>query len=133
MNTDIIKIILMVLASVAAAYILWLRGFMVISAKRAAGFIGHRRPGSWGASVTACTGYTKRTLRLLPGKTYRFTFEHTLAEGEIKVILSQGRQPLLAFDADTATHIITADSGLYTITTAFEGASGDYKLIWEEI
>ena len=112
---------------------MWQRGLMVISAKRAIGFIGHRRKNSWGASVTACTGYTKRTLRLENGKKYRLTFDCTLTGGDIKVIISQGKTPLLAFGKDRTKHNLTADGSLYTITTAFESASGDYKLQWEEI
>lgn len=133
MNDYLIKIILILLAAAIGFCFLWQRGIMILSAKRAVGFIGHRRRNSWGASVVACTGYTKRSLRLSAGKTYRFTFEQTLTDGEIKVILSQGKQPLLAFDTVSTTHTITADSGLYTVTTAFESASGDYRLLWEEI
>lgn len=133
MKFDITKLFLIATAMAAISYIMWQRGLMVISAKRAVAFIGHRRKNSWGASVTACTGYTKRTLRLENGKKYRLTFDCTLTGGEIKVILSQGKTPLLAFDKDITKHNLTADGSLYTITTAFESASGDYKLQWEEI
>lgn len=133
MKFDITKLFLIATAMAAFSYILWLRGIMVLSAKRAVAFIGHRRKNSWGASVTACTGYTKRTLRLENGKKYRLTFDCTLTGGEIKVIISQGKTPLLAFDKDRTKHNLTADGSLYTITTAFESASGDYKLQWEEI
>lgn len=133
MKFDITKLFLIATAMAAISYIMWQRGLMVISAKRAVAFIGHRRKNSWGASVTACTGYTKRTLRLENGKKYRLTFDCTLTGGEIKVIISQGKTPLLAFDKDRTKHNLTADGSLYTITTAFESASGDYKLQWEEI
>lgn len=133
MKFDITKLFLIATAMAVISYIMWQRGLMVISAKRAVAFIGHRRKNSWGASVTACTGYTKRTLRLENGKKYRLTFDCTLTGGEIKVILSQGKTPLLAFDKDRTKHNLTADGSLYTITTSFESASGDYKLQWEEI
>ncbi|MBQ7903595.1 MAG: hypothetical protein IJ362_07700 [Oscillospiraceae bacterium] len=133
MKFDITKLFLIATAMAAISYIMWQRGLMVISAKRAVAFIGHRRKNSWGASVTACTGYTKRTLRLENGKKYRLTFDCTLTGGEIKVMLSQGKTPLLAFDKDRTKHNLTAGGSLYTITTAFESASGDYKLQWEEI
>ena len=133
MKPDIIKFIFIALSVAAFSYILWLRGIMVLSVKRAVAFIGHRRKNSWGASVTACTGYTKRTLRLENGKKYRLTFDCTLTGGDIKVIISQGKTPLLAFGKDRTKHNLTADGSLYTITTAFESASGDYKLQWEEI
>lgn len=133
MKFDITKLFLIATAMAVISYIMWQRGLMVLSAKRAIGFIGHRRKNSWGASVTACTGYTKRTLRLTRGKKYRLTFDCTLTDGDIKVIISQGKTPLLAFDKDRTKRNLTADGGLYTITTAFESASGDYKLSWEEI
>ena len=133
MKFDITKLFLIATAMAAISYIMWQRGLMVLSVKRAVAFIGHRRKNSWGASVTACTGYTKRTLRLENGKKYRLTFGCTLTGGEIKVIISQGKTPLLAFDKDRTKHNLTADGSLYTITTAFESASGDYKLQWEEI
>lgn len=133
MKFDITKLFLIATAMAAISYIMWQRGLMVLSVKRAVAFIGHRRKNSWGASVTACTGYTKRTLRLENGKKYRLTFDCTLTGGDIKVIISQGKTPLLAFDKDRTKHNLTADGSLYTITTAFESASGDYKLQWEEI
>ena len=124
------KFALILLLIAALSFVLWQKGRLTISAKRAVAFIGHRGVGFWGASVTACTGYTKRSMRLEPGREYIFTLDYLLDNGSITVELTCDKQPVAVFDRANTTATVTGQAGLYVITTHFQSASGVYELKW---
>ena len=127
------KLIVAALFLIVLSYILWTRGFMVMQAKMAVAFIGKRGNNYWGAAFTSCTGYTKRVIPLEKGKQYRFLYDENLSGGIISVEINCGKNVVRKFDNINVSTLLNVGEGIYTVTTKFKKASGEYTLKWEEV
>ncbi len=127
------KLMLTILFLGIMTYILWTRGFLVFTSKMSVAFVGKRGNNYWGAAVTACTGFTKRVIPLEKGKQYRFIYDENISDGIISVELAQGKNVVRKFDKINVTTLLNVGDGVYTVTTRFKKASGEYTLKWEEV
>ena len=127
------KLILAALFLILLTYILWTRGFMVIKSKIAVAFIGRRGNSYWGAGFTSCTGFTKRVIPLEKGRQYRFIYDENLSGGNISVEICCGKNVVRKFDKINVSTLLNVGDGIYTVTTRFKKASGEYTLKWEKI
>lgn len=127
------KLILSVAFMVVITHLLWTRGLLVIKSKMAVAFIGRRGKNHWGAGVTSCTGFTKRVLPLEKGKQYRFILDHNITSGNISVEIACGKNVVRTFDKINVSSTLNVGDGIYTVTTRFKKASGEYMLKWEEV
>ena len=127
------KLVLAVIFLAILTYILWTRGLLVIKSKIAVAFIARRGQNYWGAGVTSCTGFTKRVLPLQKGKQYRFIFDDNISAGKISVEISNGKNVVRTFDKINVSSLLNVGDGIYTVTTRFKKASGEYTLKWEEV
>ena len=116
--------------AVLRCYLLWIKGYFVVQSKTAVAYIGRKGAAKRGASVTACSGYTKAVLPLKRGQTYNFRFDCNVTEGEIIAEIWENRQLVLTLGENCKKAKITAAKGRYIIKTIFMRASGDYEVKW---
>ncbi len=127
------KQILLVICVPLIIYILYAKGYAPVSVKRALMFMGRRKNNMIGASCTACSGFVAYALTLKAGKTYKFSFESEVEEGQIAVELIHKGRIVYAFGGESANRTITAEKGLYTAKTKYNSASGVYNFTWSEV
>ncbi len=114
-------------------YVLYIYGYMVISAKRAMKFIGSIRGyDSCKATFTSCDGYMKRVMRFEENKTYCFKLRTELTKGEVSVeILDSNKQKILELNSVHQSERIDVYKGeRYYMVFRFQMASGKYELKW---
>ena len=127
------KFILSVAFIALLTYLLWTKGLLVIKSKIAVAFVGRRGENYWGAGVNACTGFTKRVISLEKGKQYRFIMDNNISSGKISVEIACGKNIVRTFDKINVSSTLNVGEGIYTVTTRFKKASGEYTLKWEEV
>ncbi len=126
------KQMITIISAFAILYILYIRGFLYIQAKSAVTYIGSgRKPGHRGRSVISCSGYVKVVLPLEKGKTYKFTLEKELTNGNITVEIKQ-KDNKVTIKKDNGSAVFTVGKGVVRLTTHFQKASGVYRLKWSE-
>ena len=127
------KLVLAIAFIAVLTYLLWTRGLLVIKSKIAVAFVGRRGENHWGAGVTSCTGFTKRVLPLEKGRQYRFILDHNITVGNISVEIACGKNVVRTFDKINVSSTLNVGDGIYTVTTRFRKASGEYDLKWEVV
>lgn len=119
-------------------YFLYRNGYAILNFKAALTYMGYPR---WGkrinciqARFVACTGLTKRVVRLSPSKQYQFIFSAHITKGTVSVEIYERRNVLLAkLDAEQPSAIISTDTQTrFPVAVRFRKADGDCKLIWNE-
>ena len=111
-------------------YLLYINGFLVTSAKKAAMYIGTMRGRK--ASFTACSGYIKRVIRFKESGTIHFHFHLELSKGEVTAeLLDANKQRVLRLSSSdpTASASVQA-SARYYLVFRFKAATGNYLLSW---
>ena len=120
------RVVVILLVLVVVFYLLYLCGIMPIRSMKSLAYVGTFR----GASVTKCTGYIKRILRVRQSKLYHLLLDSKISEGNIKVeILDSSKKRIVVMDKDN----ISADVDMekfkkYYIIVYFENVTGSYKL-----
>ena len=112
-------------------YFLYINGYMIINAKRAAVFIGSiRGKGTCGASFRSCSGYMKRIMRFRESRAYHFVLDAKLVSGEMEVeILDRDKKVILHLDEKSPEATIEADGKKrYTLIFRFKSATGEFKM-----
>lgn len=119
-------------------YVLYQNGYGTLNFKAALTYMGYPR---WGkrkkciqASFVACSGFTKRVVRLLPSEQYQFVFSSRLTKGSVSVEIYADRKELLAqLNEEHPTVIISTDTQTrFRVVTRFKKADGDYSLAWSK-
>ena len=122
-------------AIVGFFYSLYRLGYLTVSTKRAAVYVGS---GGWkghclGASFTACSGKMQRILRFSEGRSYSFRLSGHVQQGSVRVLLLEDRNaPVLELTAACPSGIVTLQPKKpYRLQILFDNASGDYQLEWD--
>ncbi|MFQ7158195.1 MAG: hypothetical protein ACLRPX_00555 [Ruthenibacterium sp.] len=123
---------------VCLIYALYQNGYAILSFKAALTYMGYPR---WGkrkdcirASFVACSGFTKRIVRLLPSEHYQFVFSSRITKGTVSVEIYTGRKEFVAhLNEEHPTTIVPTDSQTrFRVITRFKKADGDYSLVWSK-
>lgn len=128
------KGIVMLLCLAALFYFLYMQGLLVLSAKRAVMFVGSIRGGSnCKARFSSCGGSMRRVMKFREDKTYKFSLESELSQGEMEVkILDASKQPALTLDSRHTSALLAArKKQRYYLVFSFTSATGSYTLSWE--
>lgn len=116
-------------------YLLYTFGFLPVSVKRAASFVGNMGAGGThcSAAFSRCTGRIHRILRFRESRSYSFCLVSRIRSGQVQVqILDSRRTPVLTLDERCPTGILSARKGArYYLLITFRNADGDYRLEWE--
>ena len=124
------------IAAIVLFFILLYRlGYLTVSVKRAAVYVGS---GSWrsrcvGASFTGCSGKLHRVVRFPEGRSYSFRLSGHVQQGSVRVRLLDGhRVPVLELTPASPSGIVRIPPKKpYYLQILFENASGDYQLEWD--
>lgn len=117
----------------AIYYILYLRGYMIVSAKRAVVFIGNLLGrNKCNVNFSSCNGYVKRIVRFHDAGEVRFNLDGKVTKGNVQVeILDANKQRILLLDYGKRNgEIIVHKKKRYYLIFRFENATGDLKLSW---
>ena len=115
--------ILILVLKVAAFYLLYINGYMIINAKRATLFLGKER-GKY-ARFASCSGYMKRVIRFRESREYVFSFETELEKGEVCVELWKGNKDKILSLTDRGTQTVRVESKeRYYLILRFVTATG---------
>ena len=122
--------ILILALMVAAFYLLYINGYMIINAKRATLFLGKER-GKY-ARFASCSGYMKRVIRFRESREYVFSFETELEKGEVCVELWKGNKDKILSLTDRGTQTVRVESKeRYYLILRFVSATGSYHVDWK--
>ena len=129
MSKIMILLLVGIITGIAVCF-LYRYGFMAIQIKRAVLYIGVPN----GARFSSCTGFTKRSLRLKSGKTYRITFEPDLTDGDISAeIYDASKQTAVRLNSEVREGCIHAEKGKrYYLVIRFRSATGSYVLRYSD-
>ena len=124
------------IAAIVLFFILLYRlGYLTVSVKRAAVYVGS---GSWrsrcvGASFTGCSGKLHRIVRFPEGRSYSFQLSGHVQQGSVRVrLLDRHKLPALELTAAHPSGIVNVAPGkAYYLYILFEDASGDFQLEWD--
>lgn len=115
-------------------YLLYIKGFLPVSSKRARSFIGTMGFGGshCEASFTECHGDIHRVLRFQESRTYSFRLGGHCKKGAVTVqILDSQRIPALVLDMQHPFGNLSANTHQrYYLYVRFTDATGDYQLDW---
>lgn len=122
--------ILILALMVAAFYLLYINGYMIINAKRATLFLGKER-GKY-ARFASCSGYMKRVIRFRESREYVFSFETELEKGEVCVELWKGNKDKILSLTDRGTQTVSVESKeRHYLILRFVSATGSYHIDWK--
>ena len=125
-----VKMIALWLVLGVAFYLLYSNGYLAMASKRAVMYVGSKRGKA--AKFSACSGYTKRIMKVQETKQYRFSFDCNLTAGTVFVeVLDASKKPILALDETHRCAAVDLEKGKrYDLIVRFEAASGDYVIDW---
>ncbi len=119
------------------AYMLYARGFIALNCLHAlyykcAAPIG-RHCSSWQAEFDMCSGMTRRSIRLVCGRTYPFTLSQSVARGAVYIdIVGKGGRIIARLDVGNPSDtIITEKCERLRISVRFINAAGACALSWQ--
>lgn len=125
-----LKSILILALMVAAFYILYINGYMIINAKKATLFLGKER-GKY-ARFASCSGYMKRVIRFKESREYEFCFETELEKGEVSIELWDNKQEKVLFLTNQGSQTVMLESKKrYYLILRFVSATGSYRVDWK--
>lgn len=117
----------------AIYYILYLRGYMIVSAKRAVVFVGNLLGrNKCSVNFSSCNGYVKRIVRFYDDGEVRFDLEGKVTKGNVQVeILDVNKQRILLLDCGKCNDkILVQRKKRYYLILRFENATGELRLNW---
>lgn len=128
------KVIIILICLGILFYVLYMQGLMVINSKRVVMFMGSiRGRDNCKAKFTMCSGSMKRVVRFKENRTYIFSLNSELSNGEVEVkILDSSKQPVITLNSNISEAHFDADKRQrYYLVFLFESATGSYELRWE--
>jgi len=124
---------LVIVAFSALLYVLWLNGYLIISRKTAALFLGLlRRKGRCKVKFASCNGYVKKVIKIDESRNYTFNFNGNISKGNvIAEIQDKSKNILLQLDKNNSESAIDLDKdSRYYLVLRFEKADGNFELTW---
>ena len=116
-------------------YLLYRKGLVVIKCIAAILFVF--RPGREADRVKldSCTGWVRHVGRFRKDRTYEFSFEARLSQGDAEVsLLDRDKRPVLTLSRRSPKGRITlAGSGRYYLRWDFQSTTGPCELRWRDI
>ena len=133
MDSMAVKILLLGLLCLVMAgvmYLLYINGWMILSSKTAASFVGSR--GAKAATFSRCSGSVKRIVRFPEDSVYAFSLESMLTKGSMTVVLlDPDKREILCLDGNrTHDEVKLEQKKRYTLILRFHSATGRYDLQW---
>lgn len=117
----------------AAMYMLYRKGIAVTKNIRAVLFVF--RPGKNADTVKlcACTGWVRHAGRFQEDRTYTFTFDAQLSEGDAEIsLLDKNKRLLWRLNRQSPICTINLDgAGRYELRWEFRNATGTCRLRWQ--
>lgn len=102
---------------------------MILTSKRAIMFIGSKRGKE--ARFTSCSGYIRRIVKYDESKTYQFTFDTELSNGNVSVEILNSNKERVLFLKQSGRVTVPLETGKrYYLMIRFESATGSYSLDW---
>ena len=117
----------------AAVYLLYIKGFAVSKSIRAIMFVFRPGKDADKAALNSCTGWVKHMGRFYENRTYEFTLECQLSEGEAEVLLlDRKKQRLLKLNRQSpAGRVELEGKNKYYLRWEFVNATGKCELHWQ--
>ena len=114
-------------------YILWIKGYLIISRKTAKLFIGSlRNKERCRIKFVSCNGYIKKIIKFKENRTYGFCLKSKVENGLVLAeIWDSNKKMLLGLDSDMPNSSINVDKKCrYYLILKFEKATGELELLW---
>lgn len=127
-----IGILLMTFLSIMF-YILWIKGYLIISRKTAKLFIGSlRNKERCRIKFASCNGYIKKIIKFKENRTYDFCLKSKVENGLVLAeIWDSNKKILLHLNSDMPNSSINVDKKCrYYLFLKFEKATGELELLW---
>lgn len=124
---------LLVIGSPILFYVLWIKGYLVISTKRANLFVGSMRGKSrCKIKFSSCSGVVKKVLIFSEISSYTFTFDNKITKGNVSIeILNKCKELKLELKPSVPTGILLVEEKeRYYLVLKFDKADGEYELTW---
>ena len=122
---------LMCLVMAGVMYLLYQNGWMILSSKTAASFVGSR--GAKAASFSRCSGSVKRIVRFPEDREYTVTLNAALTAGTMTAsLLGPDKNEMFCLGGDRTSATVTLEKQKrYTLILRFHSATGRYDLQWD--
>ena len=114
-------------------YILWIKGYLIISRKTAKLFIGSlRNKERCRIKFVSCNGYIKKIIKFKENRTYDFCLKSKVENGLVLAeIWDSNKKILLHLNSDMPSSSINVDKKCrYYLVLKFEKATGELELLW---
>ncbi len=114
-------------------YILWIKGYLIISRKTAKLFIGSfRNKERCSIKFVSCNGYIKKIVKFKENRTYDFCLKSKVENGLVFAeIWDSNKKTLLHLDSNMPNSSINVDKKCrYYLILKFEKATGELELLW---
>ena len=121
---------LMCLAMGIVMYLMYINGWMILSSKSAATFVGAL--GGRAASFSGCSGSVRRIVRFSEDRVYTFMLDCALTKGKMTVtLLDPNKKEVLCLSSNQPTAAVELEKKKrYTMVFRFQSATGHYGLHW---
>ena len=122
---------LMGLVMAGVMYLLYQNGWMILSSKTAASFVGSR--GAKAASFSRCSGSVKRIVRFPEDRVYTISLNAALTGGTMTAsLLDPDKNEMFCLGGDRTSATVTLEKQKrYTLILRFHSATGRYDLQWD--
>ena len=114
-------------------YILWIKGYLIMSRTTAKLFIeSFRNKDRCRIKFVSCNGYIKKIIKFKENRTYDFCLKSKVENGLVFAeIWDSNKKVLLHLDSDMPNSSINVDKKCrYYLFLKFEKATGDLELLW---
>lgn len=125
---------LFILISIILFYVLWINGYLIISRKASALFIGSFRPPKrYKIRFVSCNGYIKKVIKVKESRNYIFSFNSNVTKGAVAAEIQDGnKRILLQLDKDNPESDIGLEKNYrYYLVFRFTKADGEIDLAWD--
>lgn len=114
-------------------YILWIKGYLIMSITTAKLFIGSlRNKERCRIKFVSCNGYIKKIIKFKENRTYDFCLKSKVENGLVLAeIWDSNKKILLHLNSDMPSSSINVDKKCrYYLVLKFEKATGELELLW---
>lgn len=114
-------------------YFLWVNGYVIISKKTAAFYVGSlRRKGRFSIKFKSCNGLVKKVIKINDSRKYLFNLNSNITKGDVSAeVLDKNKEMLLQLDKENPVSDLTLDKNRrYYLVIKFKNASGELELTW---